>query len=107
MISFVDLSFTCYMILYGITLYSTTKKNMEDADLPKKDVDTIIKAQMFLDILYQRYLKHLVGWKKGSEKRMNQKFLLSQMHECARIFTRQNLHLGDLTDNQTVDVFNH
>ena len=101
---FLDLDFICYMLLYGITLYTASQKDMENDNIPKKDREVIIKAQTYLDVLYRRYLKHLVGWKKGLDRRLNQQFLLSQEHECTFIFALQNLHLGDLTDNQTIDV---
>ena len=92
------------MLLYGITLYTCTKEKMDEADIPMKDRDVIVKAHTYLEILYKRYMKHVVGWKKGSETRINQQFLLSKMHECVLIFCMQNLHLHDLTDNQTLDV---
>ena len=77
---------------------------MDECLIPEKDKEVILKAQTHIGILYKRYMKHLVGWKKGSETQMNQYCLLSKMQECVSIFCTQNLHLNDLSDNQTVDV---
>jgi hypothetical protein len=54
--------------------------------------------------MYHRYTKHLLGWKKASGNRLNQKFLLNQMQECVRIFSTRNLHLNDLSDSQDLDA---
>ena len=54
--------------------------------------------------MYKRYTKHLLGWKKASRTRINQRFLLNQMEECVQIFSMKNLHLNDLTDCKSVNV---
>ena len=61
---------------------------MEDADIPKKDKDTILRAKKNLEILYHRYIKHLLGWKKASDRKLNQQFLLSQMDETVLMFSK-------------------
>ena len=62
------------------------------------------QAETSLNLMYYRYTKHLLGWKKASENRLNQKFLLQQMQECVRIFSTRNLHLCDLSDSQGLDA---
>eukprot|EP00092_Neocalanus_flemingeri_P012947 GFUD01013946.1.p1 GENE.GFUD01013946.1~~GFUD01013946.1.p1 ORF type:complete len:796 (+),score=184.42 GFUD01013946.1:66-2453(+) len=99
-----DLNFSAYLLLYGVTLYNINQEAMNEMEIQQKDVEIIKKAQNYLDILYKRYTKHLVGWKKASETRLNQRYLLDQMNECVLIFSMINCHLNDLTDCNTLDV---
>eukprot|EP00092_Neocalanus_flemingeri_P077197 GFUD01095831.1.p1 GENE.GFUD01095831.1~~GFUD01095831.1.p1 ORF type:complete len:155 (+),score=37.31 GFUD01095831.1:40-465(+) len=99
-----DLDFSAYLLLYGITLYNITQQTLLEMNIPEKDIQVIKKAQNYLDLLYKRYTKHLVGWKKASETRLNQRYLLDQMNECVLIFSTNNCHLNDLTDCNTLDV---
>ena len=62
------------------------------------------KAQRSLNLMYHRYTKYLLGWKRASDTSLNQKFLLGQMKECVRIFSTRNLHLSDLSDGQDLDA---
>ena len=117
---FLDLDFPAYLLLYGITFYNITDEAIERLDIPNKDKKIIKKveelwqnysfptlysqAQTYLDLMYRRYTKHLLGWKKASETRLNQKFLLNQMQECVLIFSMRNLHLNDLSDSKGLDA---
>ena len=117
---FLDLDFPAYLLLYGITFYNITDEAIERLDIPNKDKEIIKKveelcqkysfptlssqAQTYLDLMYRRYTKHLLGWKKASETRLNQKFLLNQMQECVLIFSMRNLHLNDLSDSKGLDA---
>ena len=117
---FLDLDFPAYLLLYGITFYNITDEAIERLDIPNKDKEIIKKveelcqnysfttlysqAQTYLDLMYRRYTKHLLGWKKASETRLNQKFLLNQMQECVLIFSTRNLHLNDLSDSKGLDA---
>eukprot|EP00092_Neocalanus_flemingeri_P045685 GFUD01051176.1.p1 GENE.GFUD01051176.1~~GFUD01051176.1.p1 ORF type:complete len:148 (+),score=27.78 GFUD01051176.1:25-444(+) len=99
-----DLDYSAYLLLYGITLYSISQQTMDGMDIPQKDRQVIGKAQNYMELLYKRYTKHLIGWKKASDTRLNQRYLLDKMGECVLIFSMKNLHLNDLTDSKTLDV---
>jgi len=92
------------MLLYGITLYNVTQETIYEKGIPERDVQVIKKARHYLEQMYKRYTKHLIGWKKASETRLNQQYLLNQMDECVLIFSMKNLNINDLTDSKTLDV---
>eukprot|EP00092_Neocalanus_flemingeri_P024863 GFUD01026959.1.p1 GENE.GFUD01026959.1~~GFUD01026959.1.p1 ORF type:complete len:871 (+),score=185.18 GFUD01026959.1:91-2703(+) len=98
-----DLDFSAYLLLYGITLYNITQQTLLEMNIPEKDIQVIKKAQNYLDLLYKRYTKHLIGWKRASETRLNQRYLLEQMNDCVLIFSMKSLQLNDLTNSETLD----
>ena len=39
-----ELDFSCYLLLYGLTLYNISEEAMAEADISKKDREVIIKV---------------------------------------------------------------
>jgi len=73
--------------------------------MKKIQIMTMIRAaQMYLNLLYKRYEKHLIGPEAASDPRLNQDHILDQMKECSLIFTMRNLYLNDLTDSRSIEV---
>ena len=65
---------------------------------------SFLKARIFLDTMYMRYLKHKIGWKKASQQIFNQRYIMEQMNEVMIIHTMENLQLAsDLSNSQLLD----
>ena len=39
------------------------------------------QAENYFGVMYRRYLKHLVGWKRATELHMNQLHVLELLHQ--------------------------
>lgn len=99
-----ELDVCAYLLLYGIALYNIQDNLLSILNIPEQEVSMIKKAQNYLSLLYSRYCQHLVGPVKSSEPRMNQHFILAQLEKCELVYSRENLHLDDLSDSKGLDV---
>ena len=52
-----ELDFSCYLLLYGITLYNISQDAMAEMEVPEKDREVIAKVNYLIDIFP---LKHFI-----------------------------------------------
>ena len=99
-----ELGYVGYILMYGITLYAVDEQTLSGWNIPERDKSTIRQAASCLEILYSRFSKQKIGWKKASYNQVNQRFILQQMDEAMRIFTRENLDIAnDLSNTDKLD----
>jgi len=77
-------------------------------ELGDRDVKTIKMAQQQLDVLYSRFRKHKIGWKRASYSYLNQKYVMNQLVQSKTIFTEENLQLkDDLSNSEGLHAIQH
>ena len=99
-----DLGYVGYILMYGITLFAVDQETLSNWNIPERDKSTIRQAASCLEILYSRFSKQKIGWKKASYNQVNQKYILRQMEQAMGIFTKENLDItNDLSNTSKLD----
>lgn len=93
-----------YLLLYGLCLYSIEPDALAAMDLPKQDREVLQKAVSYFSVMYRRYLKHMVGWKRALELQMNQRHVLDQLQQAVNISSKKNLNCNDLSDTRSLNA---
>ena len=94
-----ELGYLGYILLYGITLYRVDERTLASWNIPDRDKNTIRQATGSLEVLYSRYAKQKIGWKKASFNHINQTYILQQTENAMKIFTQENLDIADALSN--------
>jgi len=98
------LDFNGYLLLYGICLYTLDAATLAAMDVPLHDAETLQNAQSYFTVMYRRFLKHMVGWKRAMDLRLNQRHMLDQLQQAVHITSVDNLHCNDLSDMTNLDA---
>ena len=48
-----------------------------------KIAKTLIQAEAYFSLMYRRYLKQMVGWKRAMEVQLNQRCLIEKLQKVA------------------------
>lgn len=54
-----------FPLLYALAFFTVTDLEMEDLCLSYRDMTVIKKAQDHFGVIYRRFLKQQMGWKRG------------------------------------------
>jgi len=98
------LDFNGYLLLYGICLYTIDSQTLSSMNVPQHDEEVIRKAEAYFSLMYRRYLKQMVGWKRAMEVQLNQRCLIEKLQKAVTISSRNNLHCNDLSDYSTINA---
>jgi hypothetical protein len=100
------LDFNGYLLLYGICLYTIDPQTLSSMNVPQQDEEVLTKAEAYFSLMYRRYLKQMVGWKRAMEVQLNQRCLIEKLQKAVTISSRNNLHCNDLSDCSTINAVN-
>jgi len=98
------LDFNGYLLLYGICLYTIDPQTLSSMNVPPQDEEMLRKAEAYFNLIYRRYLKQKVGWKRAMEVQLNQRCLIEKLQKAVMISSRSNLHCNDLSDYSTINA---
>lgn len=98
------LDFNGYLLLYGICLYTIDPQTLCSLNVPPQDEEVLKKAEAYFSLMYRRYLKQMVGWKRAMEVHLNQRCLIEKLQKAVAISSRNNLHCNDLSDYSTINA---
>jgi hypothetical protein len=80
-----------FPLLFAISLYNLDESSESYKNFTTADIETIKRVQQRLLIIYKRFIKHQVGWKRASHILLTQICLLVKLKQTVAIFIREKM----------------